>query len=356
VPDLKDGSKGHLVSLKSVRARAGAHRTRYFALLASLLAIIAILLALVFSSVQGSLPGADSRVSSRTSWLSGASGVGVASGQYGAWRGQPVQIAVTWADNNEAMTQLPQLQRGGEYGSWQESLDIAIGAIGEGESWARAAQGSYDARWRQALGQLKTSWGSRPGTLYIRFAHEMNGNWYPWAVDAGEKDTFIAGWKRFRALQQEVFPTSQLVFSVNRESVDSGFDWRKSFPGASYVDVIGVDYYNQHPFVGTPADWDSAVNESDSYGAPKGLQAHLAFAASVGLPLAVPEWSGLATNGDSPVYIREMHDFFRDHAGSGPGQLLYEAQFNVDIDDGQYLLFNKHLRMPASAKEYQRLW
>jgi hypothetical protein len=285
-------------------------------------------------------------------WLSGAAGTGVASGEFADWRGTPVQIAGTWADNNEGQVELWQLHQGGEFGSWDKAIDIAIGAIDDGETWEQAAQGAYDARWRESLTNLRDAWATRPGTVYIRFAHEMNGNWYPWSVDAGNHRDFITAWQRFRALQQDIFPASQLVFCVNRESVGNGIDWRKTFPGAEYVDVLGVDYYNHYPYVASQGDWDSSINETDGDGAPKGMKAHLDFARSVGLPLSVPEWSGKASQGDSPAFIKAMNQFFRTHAGGGAGQLLYEVQFNVDMHDNDYRLYGG-TRMPASAEAYR---
>jgi hypothetical protein len=168
---------------------------------------------------------------------------------------------------------------------------------------------------------------------------------------------FIAAWRHFRSLQQQIFPASKLVFDVNRESIGSGFDWRKSFPGSGYVDVLGVDYYNNgNPTVTTAADWRDSLDDVDAYGAPKGLAQYSAFAKSVGLPLAVPEWSGNASKADSPAFIRGFHDFVSSHAGTGPGQVLYEIVFNVKGYDGQFILHGPGVLMPQSAAEYQRLW
>ena len=290
-------------------------------------------------------------------WLSGASGPGVVDGDFGEWRGSPVEIAGTWSDTNEAMTELWQLQPGAEYADWQQPMDLAIGAIGEGETWAQAAAGAYDARWTAALEEARDVWQGRAGQLYIRFAHESNGNWYPWSVDATEKDDFIAAWRHFRELQQAVMPEALLVFCLNRESVETGFDWRESFHGAEYVDVLGVDYYNHYPYVDTAEEWQESLVATDGQGAPKGLQGYLDFAGSVGLPLAVPEWSGVAERGDSPLFVESMYDFFAQHGGTGPGQVLYEILFDVDNADykGNFLLYGP-TKMPESAAAYQRRW
>ena len=336
--------------------------TRRPALLSGVAALLAVVVAgavVVATSDDApervSAPSPDTGAPPAIAWLSGASGEGVASGQFATWRGDPLSIAGTWADNNQGMVELPQLQPGGEFGSWNESLDIAIGAIGDDETWAEAAEGAYEGRWRQSLTNLRQLWGDRDGTLFIRFAHEMNGNWYAWSVDAGNHQDFIRAWQRFRALQQEIFPESQLVFCVNRESVGNGMDWREAFPGAENVDVFGVDYYNNFPYSGDRAAWVSSVDDVDGYGAPKGLRAHLDFARSVGLPLAVPEWSGNALEGDSPAFMEAMNAFLQANAGDGPGEVLYDILFNVDGYEGKFILYPETL-MPESAAAYQRLW
>ncbi len=307
------------------------------------------------ASVAGARPSSATStadVVAAGTWLSGAAGDGVTDGSFAAWRGTPLGIAGTWADNNEAMVELWQIDSGGEFGDWDQALDIAIGAIGEGESWAAAADGAYDERWRASLTNMRDMWGDRTAPLFIRFAHEMNGDWYDWSVDAGNHQDFIAAWRHFRALQQEIFPESKLVFAVNRESVGNDIDWRETFPGAEYVDVMGVDYYNQYPSVESAADWDASLTEVDEWGAPKGLQAHLDFARSVGLPLGIPEWSGKAENADSVAWMQGMHDFFASNAGGGAGQVLYDIQFNVDMHDDSYRVF-PDTRMPASAEAYR---
>ena len=182
----------------------------------------------------------------------------------------------------------------------------------------------------------------------------MNGNWYPWRVASDDAAAFVAGWERYRALQQRGFSDAQRVFNVNRESVGSGLDWRKTFPGPEHVDVLSVDYYN-HYHVRSDAEFRSAALQYDSYGGPKGLLRHLEFASSVGLPLAISEWSGNADMGDSPALVRGVRDFLQEHGGTGPGQVLYECLFNVDRDGRNWSL-SGHARMPASAEAYRRAW
>lgn len=285
-------------------------------------------------------------------WLSGASGTGTADDSFGTWRGTSEQITGTWSDNDANMVQFWPMQSGGLLANWTKPIDVAVGAFDSGESWAAGATGAYDSRWITSLKKLASLRTGR-GTTYIRFAHEMNGNWYPWSVNTTNYVAFDTAWKRFRALQRTYFPAAKLVFSVNRESVGTGMDWRTFFPGSAFVDVMSVDYYNQYPYVGTATDWNNSVSAVDAYKAPKGIAQHLAFAKSVGLPLAVSEWANMSTTGDSPVFVTQMHDFFAAHAGTGPGGLMYDIYFNVDQNASTFLIYGSTAKMPLSAAQYR---
>lgn len=305
---------------------------------------------------ESSVVGTEAPPAAGGQWLSGSAGIEVVDGGFADWRGRDVEIAGSWSDDNENMVEMWQLQPGWEFGDWDRPMDVAIGAIGPEETWREAAAGAYDDRWRASLTKLRELWADRPGTLYVRFAHESNGNWYPWSVSWGEQDDFKAAWQRFRELQQEIYPESQLVFCVNREAVQTGLDWRETFPGAEFVDVMSVDYYNQYPYVDTAEEWQDSLDDYDQFGGPKGLARHLEFAESVGLPLAVSEWSGNADEGDSTAFIEGMNEFFREHGGNGPGQVLYEILFNVEGYDEKFILYGDGVRMPESAEAYRRLW
>lgn len=290
-------------------------------------------------------------------WISGVSGAGAVDGGFAEWRGRPVGMSGTWSDDNDAQVDLYTLQPDAEFGSWSGDLDIAVGAIDQrqGESWSAAARGTYDARWAQSLQNLAQLWNGRAGTLYIRFAHEFNGTWYPWSVDASEVDDFKASWERYRALQQQYFPSSRLVFAPNHETVGpSGLDWRDAFPGPDAVDVLSTSFFAYGDFTDVAHFWAYALSY-DSTGAPRGLQRHVEFARDVGLPFAVSEWGGNGRMTDAPVYWREMYSFFNSNAGPGPGQVIYEVVFNVARDAGAFLLQPTTLQ-PMSAEVYRQLW
>lgn len=98
-------------------------------------------------------------------------------------------------------------------------------------------------------GQYNTyldSWASTIKDLnspvIIRLGHEMNGNWYPWSDDATlYKQAFRYVVDRFRS--QNVNNVSWM-FAPNHNDGGTGRDYKNYFPGAAYVDCLGISGYN----------------------------------------------------------------------------------------------------------------
>ncbi len=288
-----------------------------------------------------------------TGWLSGAAGEGVADGAFAAWRENPVPIAGTWADTSgEIQSALPQLAPGGEYADWSGSLDLAVGAIfeDEGETWAAAAAGAYDQRWSRMLTDLSSLWSAQPrGTLYLRFAHEWNGSWSPWTVRPDEIADFITAWRRFSAIKAAVMPQAKLVFCTNGDTSGFTYDWREGWPGDDAVDVYATDWYS---------DLLTGSVGVDAAGGPVGLEAHRQFAADHGKPFALAEWGNrYSATGDQPDYIDFIHQFAARHAGSGPGQLLYDIYFNVIESPNDFAIYPRQGSLaPLASDTYQQLF
>lgn len=289
-------------------------------------------------------------------WIKGAAGPEAANGSFGTWRGTPVQLGKTWSDGTPSdMTELWALQAGLEWGSFTGSVDMSPGMIwkSSGESWANAATGSYDARWTACLNRAKTEWTRIPrsGTLYLSPAVEWNGGWSDWNVQASELTNFKTAWARFYNLKQAIFPACKFVFCTNGDtaSLSPLYDWRNGWPGDAFVDVYGTDWYS--------FQWTDG-RTVDSFGAPVGLEQHRQFALAHGKPFAVPEW-GVANNdtGDVPNYITYMYNFFAANGGTGAGNLLYEAYFNVHWTPDNFGIFPRAQSLsPNSSDRYAALY
>jgi hypothetical protein len=93
----------------------------------------------------------------------------------------------------------------------------------------------------QAKGQLAS-----PCTMYLRFAHEMNGTWFPWSpgVNGNTSSEFRSAWKRVHGIfQQEGATNVRWVWSphVNCGGCSS---LKSVYPGDAYVDWTALDGYN----------------------------------------------------------------------------------------------------------------
>jgi Glycosyl hydrolase family 26 len=300
--------------------------------------------------------------------VTGASCIGAANGEFGAWRSSPVRIAATWAHDGAVTL----LQSGGEYGDWPGHVDFAPQFLGDQTtfSWSDCAAGVYDPKFISGLEQLKAVWASRAGNLYYRFQHEFNGTWFPWSVGPEETDNFIAGWRHFAEIFRGVFgadPRYHLVWCVSTGLPTTGFDdIRSLYPGDEHVDVISLDYFDFFT-ADTERDWDEHAYSLDAGGGPVGIGAWLDFAENHGKPVCISEWAN--QYGDNPLYIAKMHAFIRDHAdqatGSSAGRMIYDIYFNQLLGEGTVFTDGDfrvqidgadHPQRPNAAKAYRELW
>jgi beta-mannanase len=103
-------------------------------------------------------------------------------------------------------------------------------------SLSSIAGGSYDSYIRSSAKAAK-SYGKE---LMVRFAHEMNGTWYPWARSA----SYVPAWQRIVNIFREEGATNvKFVWAPNVDRTGS-MPFTGYFPGESYVDYIGLDGYN----------------------------------------------------------------------------------------------------------------
>ncbi|MET0990715.1 MAG: glycosyl hydrolase [Glaciihabitans sp.] len=116
---------------------------------------------------------------------------------------------------------------------------------------ANIAAGKHDAYLRQ-WGAALASWGK---PVMLRYAHEMNGNWYPWAdgVNGNPSGSYVAAWRHVHdVLEAQGASNVQWVWSPNIP-FGGASALGTVFPGSSYVDIVALDGYNW----GTAASWSS---------------------------------------------------------------------------------------------------
>jgi membrane-bound metal-dependent hydrolase YbcI (DUF457 family) len=107
---------------------------------------------------------------------------------------------------------------------------------GQGVPLAEIAAGHWDAYIAESARQA-AGWG---GTFFVRFAHEMNGNWYPWGRDPVQ---YKAAWRRVVSIFRHEGATN--VKWVWCPYVDFGkTPFKRYYPGDKWVDWAALDGFN----------------------------------------------------------------------------------------------------------------
>ncbi len=170
-------------------------------------------------------------------------------GAYISLSGKTVPQAVT----------LRQQQLGGDfaiihrYYGWNQDMprkpkDVPPGCTlmisWDGVKYARILNGSQDALIRRAADDLKAY--HKP--VFLRWAWEMNGDWYNWGGSDNNKNTdqFIAAWRHIHDIfVKEKADNVAFVWGPNYKSfpLEPWNDMTKYYPGDAYVDWIGVSGY-----------------------------------------------------------------------------------------------------------------
>jgi hypothetical protein len=181
-----------------------------------------------------------------------------------AWQGKRhavVNLFTDWCDRSKTMDnlfkqQLPKVWASGNVPLISWELYLCARAATPADVEARAARGDYDTYLNAWADRLKVFVSGPDGSLgtgddrrvYIRLAHEMNGNWYPWSAAVGGDSAthHVLLWQRVRGIfwaKGIDSRTVQWIWAVNHEDVGD-VPAEAFFPGDDYVDWIGIDGYN----------------------------------------------------------------------------------------------------------------
>ncbi|HEU5063722.1 MAG TPA: glycosyl hydrolase [Solirubrobacterales bacterium] len=153
------------------------------------------------------------------------------------------------------------------------------------------AAGDYDAYLRESA-KIAKSWG---GTLQIRFAHEQNGDWFPWGADGATSSEFVEAWRHIVSIFRADGATNvKWVWSPNIQE-GTKYEIAPTFPGDEWIDYVGLDGYN----------W------GDKWSATGFTQLDGVFAASYGIvtqlsakPVMITETSSSESGGDKAQWIK----------------------------------------------------
>jgi len=109
-------------------------------------------------------------------------------------------------------------------------------------SLAAIADGQHDAYVRR-FARAASEWGQE---VWMRFAHEMNGDWYPWGqgVNGNTPASFVGAWQHVVDLfRVEGAHNVRWIWSPNVNYAGAP-PLAPLYPGDDYVDWLGMDGYN----------------------------------------------------------------------------------------------------------------
>ncbi|HZL21019.1 MAG TPA: glycosyl hydrolase [Polyangia bacterium] len=198
---------------------------------------------------------------------------------------------VGWTD--DWTTMLSGLAAGGRiplvtWEAWENSVGAPLADI---------IGGTYDSL-ITARAQAVKAFGQK---FFLRWGHEMNGNWYPWdgannGANLAATATFISAYRHVHDLFVAAGATNALwVFCPNVTSVpsDSWNQWQNYYPGDAYVDWMGFDGYN----------WGTVQSTSTWQTFPTIASQIYASLAATGKPIMIPETASAELGGDKAAWI-----------------------------------------------------
>lgn len=154
--------------------------------------------------------------------------------------------------------------------------------------------------------------------VYLRFAHEMNGNWYPWSGTKIGKEKYIALYQHVKNIFDEAGADNiAWVFSVNWEDLPKAdnYFW-DYYPGDAYADYIGIDGYNW----GTSQEWSRWMSFNEIF-----RQRYDEIVRMTDNPVLISEFSSTSSGGNKAQWIAGALKAIR-HMPRVKGFVL----FNVD--------------------------
>lgn len=155
---------------------------------------------------------------------------------------------------------------------------------------------AYITKWAKAAKDTDTP-------ILLRWGHEMNGNWYPWACAMNGKDPakYVSAFRHVHDLFTAQGATKvQWVWCLNNDPVPSEAwnDPAGLYPGDAYVDWMGLDGYN----------WGTGV----SYGSWRTFESLFASAydkvqaISSAKPVLVAEFASSTVGGDKAAWMTDL--------------------------------------------------
>ena len=194
---------------------------------------------------------------------------------------------------------------------------------------ATGATGAYNGYF---VTLAQTLIDSGESNAYLRLGWEFDESSNAWSATTPAEELNFATYFQQIVTAMRSVPGENFKFVWNPDlyvfQSNSSYDVALAYPGNAYVDVIGLEAYDESWAVPqTPINaWNSLLPV---------LTAAQQFAAARGKPLALPEWGvTICSNGhglgDDPLYINNFTAWMKDPSND----VVYESLFDVVATDG----------------------
>ncbi len=198
-------------------------------------------------------------------------------------------------------------------------------------SLKEAASGADDKYFVQVAKELASTQSN--GSIYVRTGWEFNGNWFSWSAGSDPAD-YIKAYQQFVDAFRSV--SNRFVFTWCPAEQSGGMNPAAAYPGDAYVNIIGMDVYDNNVYDGNNAT--AAFNTQ--LNAQYGLNWLANFAAQHGKQIALPEW-GVSSNSDA-AFVTLMANWIKTN------NVAYAAYWDADAGGINGLLSG----MPAVEAAY----
>lgn len=206
------------------------------------------------------------------------------------------------------------------------------------------ARGDHDSYLKAYAGMIKTFLSGPDGKfktaddrrLYLRFAHEMNGDWYPWSAGYKQNGTVVSDqtpgdyinmWRHVH----DVFADAGLSDAGSLQwmwapmNTDAGGapKMEEYYPGSAYVDWVAVDAYNW----GTKTSWSTWTSPESLMKDALGRVSALA----PDKPLAIPETgTPSGSNGQKQQWFNDLYGFTSYYQSASGARVKMLSYFNIN--------------------------
>jgi hypothetical protein len=176
---------------------------------------------------------------------------------------------------------------------------------------------------------------------YLRLGWEFDGGWMPWNATTPSAEAAYAAYFDQIVTAMRSVPGAAFRFVWNPDAgafTQSGYNVALAYPGSAFVDVIGLDAYDQ--------SWASPQTPATAWSQTTlpTLVAAEKFAAAQGKPLAFTEWGVSVRSdghglGDDPLFISNMAAWMHNPANNVAFETYFDANsggVNSDLTGGGF--------------------